>query len=358
VIPVALTHYLAPLSQWLCDSAVNEVMINDPGFLFVEKSGDIFEQSAPELTHDWLQGVARLVATHTIQRLSDKEPLLSAQLPDGHRVQIVLPPACESGKVIIAIRRQVIHRLTLEDYINRGAFEYVKPCYLDARRTYFNEEETELGELFKSKQWVMFLRKAIKYKKNILIAGGTSTGKTTFLNACLREIPLDERIITLEDVREVQIQHKNRVHLLASKNDQSVAKISMAKLVETCLRLRPDRIILGELRGEEALDFMQAASTGHDGTLASIHASNPHMALLRLSGMVQSNPRASLSRPEILTDLYQLIDIVVQMKKVKQPDGKSSRVISEIYSAFNLPALKKRRASEANRGIFSQEVVA
>ncbi len=333
---IALTHYLQPLASWLSDPTVNEVMINDPGMLFIEQSGELSTHEKPELTHDWLQGVVRLVATHTVQRLSDKEPLLSAQLPDGHRIQIVLPPACEQGKVIISIRRQVIHRLSLEDYAEKGAFDLVKPVYLQSERLYFNQEENELGELFERKQWVEFLKKAIFHKKNILISGGTSTGKTTFLNACLREIPLDERIITLEDVREVQIMHKNRVHLLASKNDQSVAKVSMAKLVETCLRLRPDRIILGELRGEEALDFMQAASTGHDGTLASIHASNPHMALLRLSGMVQSNPRASLSRQEILTDLYQLIDIVIQMKKIKTVDGLSSkRVISEIYSAFN-----------------------
>jgi type IV secretion system protein VirB11 len=333
----ALSHYLAPLNVWLLDLSVNEVMINSPGEVFVETSGEISKHAAPELTHHWLQGVARLVATHTAQRLSDKEPLLSAQLPDGHRVQIVLPPACEQGKVIIAIRRQVICAVSLEDYEKKGAFDAVKPCYLNEKRAYLNEEEKQLSILFQEKQWIHFLKQAIFLKKNMVIAGGTSTGKTTFLNACLREIPLDERIITLEDVREVKTHHPNCVHLLASKNDQSVAKVSMAKLLETSLRLRPDRIILGELRGEEALDFMQAASTGHDGTLASIHASNPSMAFLRLAGMVQSNPRASLSRHEILMDLYQLIDVVVQMKKVKTDTGTSIRVISEIYSAFNQP---------------------
>lgn len=334
---IALSHYLMPLNLWLNDNHVNEIMINDPKCVFVERSGKLSYHEIPELTHDWLQGIARLVATNTVQRLSEKEPLLSAQLPEGHRIQIVLPPACEAGKVTLSIRRQIIHCLSLDDYAKQGAFDLTRASYLDSARMDINhtydEEEMTLIQLFDHKNWVNFLKLAIRLKKNVLIAGGTSTGKTTFLNACLREIPMDERIITLEDVREVKIPHNNCVHLLASKNDQSTARITMAKLVETCLRLRPDRIILGELRGEEALDFMQAASTGHDGTLASIHASNPYMALLRLSGMVQSNPKASLSRQEILTDLFQLIDVVVQMKKIKTTTG-SCRVISEIYSPW------------------------
>ena len=171
-------------------------------------------------------------------------------------------------------------------------------------------------------------------KKNILISGGTSTGKTTFLNACLKEIPHDERIITLEDVREVKISHHNKVHLLASKGEQGTARTTMTQLIEASLRLRPDRIILGELRGKEAADFINAPATGHDGSLASIHASSPTLAFIRLVHMVKLNPGMNLSRDDILTDLHHLIDVVVQIKRVRI-GSHYQRTISDIYSAFN-----------------------
>jgi type IV secretion system protein VirB11 len=168
---------------------------------------------------------------------------------------------------------------------------------------------------------------AIKNKKNIVISGGTSTGKTTFTNAALLEIPHEERLITVEDAREVQLPyHKNRVHLLASKGGQGRANVSTQDLIEACLRLRPDRIIVGELRGAEAFSFLRAINTGHPGSISTLHADTPDMALEQLKLMVM---QAGLGMPpeEIKTYIKAVIDIVVQLKRAS--GGK--RYISEIY---------------------------
>lgn len=332
----ALTIYLEPLSALLQDDEISEISINEPHMVYIERAGQISCETLPKLSDYWLQGLGQLIARFTDQRLSEKEPLLSACLPEGHRIQIVIPPACEDGKILMSIRKQVIRNLTLEEYDKMGAFDRVKPRYIKSHRSNLalTEEEQALSDLFAQRQYVTFLQTAIAAKKNILISGGTSTGKTTFLNACLKEIPTDERILTLEDVREVDIPHANKGHLLASKGEQGLAKVAMPQLVEACLRLRPDRIIMGEMRGAEAADFLNATATGHDGSVASIHASHPAMAFMRLVHMIKLNPGMNMSREDILEDLHTIIDIVIQIKRLREGNV-YRRYISEIYSAFN-----------------------
>jgi type IV secretion system protein VirB11 len=332
----ALSVYLEPLNAWLLDDTVSEISINEPQIAYIERGGRITREELPTLTGYFLQGLANLIARFSDQRLSEQEPLLSARLPAGHRIQIVMPPASEDGKILIAIRKQVIRDLSLHDYEKMGAFKRIKPRYIHSHRSTMtlDEEEQSLSQLFHQKNYLAFLKAAIGAKKNILISGGTSTGKTTFLNACLKEIPLDERIITLEDVREVDIPHLNKCHLLASKGEQGLSKVAMPQLVEVCLRLRPDRIIMGEMRGAEAADFLNATATGHDGSVASIHASHPAMAFMRLVHMIKLNPAMNMNREDILEDLHNIIDIVVQIKRVREGNV-YKRYISEIYSAFN-----------------------
>jgi type IV secretion system protein VirB11 len=313
----ALYEYLKPLALLLDDPDISEISINQPQIAYIEKAGQITEIKLTQLTHYWLEGLATLIARFTEQRLSAAEPLLSAALPNGQRIQIVLPPACESGKIIISIRKQVIQNLSLEDYQAMGAFNQVKVT---------TSSPNHYDELLLEKKYCEFLKHAIQQKKNILISGATATGKTTFLNACLKEIPNHERIITLEDVREIQISHANKVHLLASKDEQGTAKVNMSQLIEACLRLRPDRIILGEMRGAEAADFINATATGHDGALSTIHASSPKVAFMRLVHMAKLKPGMNLSREDILADFQSLIDIVVQIKIAK-----NKRHVSEIY---------------------------
>ncbi len=332
----ALNHYLEPLNEFLNDHEVSEISINEPGFVYVERFGTIQKNSIPKLTYYWLQGLSSLIADFTHQILNHKKPILSANLPAGHRIQIIIPPAAESEKIILSIRKQVISNYSLDQYQAMGFFNGIKAHTIQTQRSHLKlgEDEKKLAHLFSDQKYLQFLKEAVLLKKNILISGGTSTGKTTFLNACLKEIPPHERIITLEDVREVDIPHENKVHLLASKGEQGIAKVTMVELIESSLRLRPDRIIMGELRGSEAADFINATATGHEGSIATIHASNPSIAFMRLVHMVKLNPSMTLNREDILADLHNLIDIVVQLKRT-QLNGSTSRYISEIYSAFN-----------------------
>ena len=331
----ALRIYLDPLKRWLTDPEVSELSVNEPLHLYVERGGSIQKIEVPLLTYDWLLGISKLIARYSDQRLSESEPLLSASLPGGDRIQVVLPPA--SDHIVLSIRKQVIKNMTVDDFESAGAFLHVRPRFIASHRSINNLDEDGhyLSSLFRDQKYALFLKEAIRLKKNILVSGGTSTGKTTFLNACLREIPFDERIITLEDVREIEIPHENKVHLIASKGDQGLARVAMPQLVEACLRLRPDRIILGELRGSEASDFLNATATGHDGSIASIHASHPAMAFMRLVHMVKMNPAMQMmEREDILEDLHTIIDIVVQIKRIRE-ESRYRREISEIYSGFN-----------------------
>lgn len=333
----ALHHYLEPLSPWLHDALVSDVFINKAGLLWVVRDNQKKEVRVPALSYHALTGLARLIANDTKQRLSEAEPLLSAVLPEGERIQIVLSPVCVNegqASIAMAIRKKVARDLSLNELLARGLCDAVNPFFLPHTKSFLSSDEKVLRDHFSAGRYLDFLTEAIAQKKNILISGATGSGKTTLLNACLKEIPLDERIITLEDVPELVMPHPDKTNLVASKNQQGVANVDMEKLVQVCLRLNPDRIILGEIRGDEAWDFMQAASTGHEGTLASIHAGNPHLAFIRLANMVQGNPKVSLSREHILNDLTSLIDVVVQMKAVRQGDGWYRR-ITDIYSAFN-----------------------
>jgi type IV secretion system protein VirB11 len=317
----ALETYLEPLKKIFAEEGVNEISINRPFEAWVEKNGDIRYESIPELDIDHLKSLALLVAQSTEQRISEENPLLSATLPTGFRIQIVIPPACEPGTVGISIRKPSSMKLLLDDYEKMGAFDNTSVEEL------IDENSTKLNALLKANKVREFLHTAVLTKQNIIISGGTSTGKTTFTNAMLRSIPSDERLITTEDAREIDLSnHPNRLHLLASKGGQGRAKVTTQDLIEACLRLRPDRIIVGELRGAEAFSFLRAINTGHPGSISTLHADTPTMAIEQLKLMVM---QAGLGMPpsEIKEYILNVVDIVVQLKR----GLKGKRYISEIY---------------------------
>ena len=317
----ALETYLIPFKDIFAEDGVNEIIINKPFEAWIEKKGEFRVQNMPDLDYDHLMGLSRLVAQSTEQTVSEETPLLSATLPNGYRIQIVFPPACEIGCVGMAIRRVGGIQISLDDYEKMGAFAQTQTtAIVDA-----NLES--LRDLLKKNQIRNFLKCAVLYKKNIIVSGGTSTGKTTFANAALLEIPHEERLITVEDAREVRLpSHKNRLHLLSSKGGQGRSKVSTQDLIEACLRLRPDRIIIGELRGAEAFSFLRAINTGHPGSIATLHADSPAMALEQLKLMVM---QAGLGMPpeEVKKYIVTIVDIVVQLKK----GAGGKRYISEIY---------------------------
>ena len=317
----ALDSYLLPIKQILDQDGVNEVSINQPGQVWVEKNGDMICQDLPAFDYNHLKSLARLVAQSTEQRVSEEEPLLSATLPAGYRIQVVFPPACEQGCVVISIRKKSSLNWDLDEYEKMGMFDAV------ALGSEEDKEDLVLMKLLKLGRIKDFLQRAVIYKKNIIISGGTSTGKTTFTNAMIKGIPSEERLITVEDAREIDLDsHPNRVHLLASKGAQGRAKVNTQDLIEACLRLRPERIIVGELRGSEAFSFLRAINTGHPGSISTLHADTPMMAIEQLKLMVMQ-AGLGMAPSEILNYIKNVVDIVVQLKRGE----KGRRFISEVY---------------------------
>lgn len=319
---ILLNNHLEPLQKILARS-VSEVSINRPGEVWIEEGGRMYREEIPALTLQHLKDLAKLVATHTQQTLSAEQPLLAAYLPQGYRIQIVYPPAVADDSVVMSIRKPSSLDYDLDWYAQQGKLP-------QKNKQILSEEEKQarriLLRLHAQGEHKNFLQTAIAQRRNILISGGTSTGKTTFLNALLKQVPNTERLITIEDVPEIQLQQPNTVALFAARNQQGRARIDMQLLVEASLRLRPDRIIIGELRGAEAFSFLRAVNTGHPGSIATLHADTPQLAFEQLVLMVMQK-NLGISRDEIQAYIQQLVDIVVQLQK--GVDG--SRHVAEIY---------------------------
>jgi type IV secretion system protein VirB11 len=315
---------LEPLKPWLSEDRVTEISINRPGEVFVERLGDVSMQryEVPTLTADRIRHLAERVASATEQSVNAETPLLSAALPTGERFQAILPPAAPDGGAI-SIRRQVVRDLTLDDYESSGSLGFVRV----ASDIGLNEDEETLVQLLRKRQIKDFLRCAVGARVSIIVSGGTTSGKTTLLNALLKEIPSHERIITIEDTPELRPPNPNALKLVASKNDQGIAQVDLQKLVEASLRMRPDRLLLGELRGVEAFSFLRAVNTGHPGSLTTVHADSPRGAYEALALMVMQSG-VKLSKDEILAYLRAVIPIVVQLGR---RDGR--RVVTDILYA-------------------------
>lgn len=317
----ALDTYLKPLKKYFALEGVSEISINRGGEIWIEQYGDMHHHEVPELDLDHLKSLARLIAQSTEQKISEENPLLSATLPEGYRVQIVFPPACEPGIVAISIRKQTVLNFDLDQYEALGAFQQTVVRKGD------NAKDRELRALLDSGNIKEFITQSVIAKKNMIISGGTSTGKTTFFNACLKVVSPTERIITCEDARELIIPHlPNRVHLLCSKGGQGRAQVTMQDLIEACLRLRPDRILLGELRGKEAFSYMRAVNTGHPGSISTLHADTPALAIEQLILMVMQ-AGLGITREQIKDYVENVINVIIQLKRGE----KGHRFVSEVY---------------------------
>lgn len=312
---------LVLLTQWLRDPEISEVLLNKPGEIYVEKNNQFIKYYLPEFNRDFCETLFQLIAGENQQALNEKFPLLSGNLLNGFRIQLILPPAAQHPTFAIRCQKKKI--FTLES--NRDTNFYKNAMAVDESSSTLSLEKSLL-EFYENCRWYEFISQAIAMRKNIVISGGTSTGKTTFLNACLHHINLQERIITLEDTREIHAPHDNQVNLIASKGTQSLAKLSMQDLLQCSLRLRPDRIILGEIRGKEIMDFVAACSTGHEGSLTTVHANNPQMALMRMKQMYKLNQVPAMTEADILEELNAVIDIVIQLTKTS-----NGRCIQSVY---------------------------
>jgi len=289
-----LEAYLEPFRGWLDQPDVTELLVNRPGEVWIEQRGRMTRHDAPKVDDSLLQRLAEQVARVSNQGINRERPLLAAMLPNGARVQFVAPTATRAHWAL-AIRRHCLLDLPLDAYAS-GPLKAVQ------KSAQSSPEEDPIG----------FLRQAVMDRKTILISGGTSTGKTTFLNALMREVPVEERVIVVEDTAEVQLHGPNDLGLIAVKGELGEALINTDDLLQAALRLRPDRILLGELRGKEAVSFLRAVNTGHPGSFSTIHANSTSGALEQLALMVMQSG-LGLSRSETIDYARSVIDVVVQL---------------------------------------------
>ena len=320
---VFLAKFLNPIQPWLDQDNVSEICVNQPGAVWVEEMGALGMQQhvVQEMDAKCIGALARQVAAKSKQSVSAETPLLSAALPTGERIQIILPPCAPAGGGF-SIRKQVVRDLALDDYVKAGAFDESRVTDLDQ----VTDVDRKLQGLLASHDFPTFISEAIKNRKNILISGGTSTGKTTFLNAISKEIDDYERLVTIEDTPEVELKQPNVFSMLASKGGQGEARVTIGDLLEASLRLRPERILLGEIRGAEAYTFLQAVNTGHPGSITTLHADSPNGAFERLALMVMQAD-LGLRREEIMAYVRSVVEVVIQLQRL--PGGK--RIVSEIY---------------------------
>jgi type IV secretion system protein VirB11 len=311
-----LDAYLAPFRPWLERETVTEILVNRPGELWIEDAErpGMHRVALPEITDPLLQRLAEQVARISHQGINREHPLLAATLPDGSRVQLCGPPATRRHWAL-AIRRHRLLDLPLDAY-DRGPLAPLAPPPMPDPAA----------------QPIAYLREAVRRRRTILIAGGTSTGKTTFLNALLREIPVDERVVLVEDSAELRLPGANGLGLIAVRGALGEAIVSSNELLQAALRLRPDRIVLGELRGAETVSFLRAINTGHPGSFSTVHANHPRGALEQIALMAMQTG-IGLTLSETIDYALSLIDVVVQLDRI---DGR--RGISAVVPAEHLRA--------------------
>jgi type IV secretion system protein VirB11 len=332
--------FLLPFQRFLERPDVLEICVNRPGEVFVEGADGWEREEVVDLTYDHLFALARAVATLTGQSIAEDKPLLSATLPEGERVQFVLPPACERGTVSVTIRRPSTRIWRLEEFEAQGIFRDTEVLTdrretVDASPLQLRPTERRLLELLWANDVASFFRAAVPARLNIVVSGATGSGKTTFMKGLVQECGSEERLITIEDAREILLpHHPNAVHLLYSKGGQGVAKVTARQLLVSCLRMRPDRILLAEIREDECYDYLRNAASGHPGSITSMHAGTCAEAFEQMGLMIrQSEAGSGLSHGETQRLLRLLVDVVVQY--VKDADG---RRVSQVWYR---PLLKK-----------------
>jgi type IV secretion system protein VirB11 len=327
----ALDLTLRSLRPLLADPEVTELCINRPREIFIETRSGWRQEDVPFADFEWCRRLAKLIANVTRQRVDESSPLLSASLPSGERVQIVLPPATTMGCVAITIRRPADTVWGIDELTRRGVFRGTRRAGDEP-----DEAEEELQRLHALQAYPAFMRLAVRSRMNIVVSGATGSGKTTWTKALIREIPRDQRLITIEDARELNLDaHPNHVRLFYSKDDQGLARVTPKQLLECCLRMRPDRILLAELRAEEAFDYLRNVNSGHPGSITSVHATSAELAFEQLVLLVkQSRGGRGLARRDIRSLLHLLVDVVIQCGLERH-----QRVIREVW--FD-PARRRR----------------
>ena len=305
IFEASLEYFLSPVGRFLRDESVTEIMVNGYNEVYVEKKGRLFPTDASFPSEDALLSAVHNVAQYVGREIDEDRPILDARLPDGSRVHAVIPPAARRG-TYLTIRKFQRDILDLRDFVRLGSL---------------------------SEQAAEFLELCVRLRKNIIVSGGTGTGKTTLLNALSAAIPEQERIVVIEDSSELKLSQQHCLYLEAQQPDSfGRGRVTIRELFKASLRMRPDRIIVGEVRSGEALDMVQAMISGHTGSLTSVHANTARDALVRLetlSLMSEIDLPIYVARAQVASAIH----LVVQLTRFVE-DG--SRKVTRITEACGL----------------------
>lgn len=304
-----LAEYLLPLRVFLESDQLNEICVNRPYEVWTEGSGGWSRHSVPELGFQHCRQLATLIASFNGKSIGPGKPVLSATLPGGERVQVVIPPACEPHTVSITIRKPALVDKTLDELEQEGVFSDVTP--VDASGELL-PHEVELLRLKQAGRFKDFLQLAMQQGKTVITVGKTGSGKTTLSKSLSNCIPRHERLVTIEDVHEMRLHaHPNKVHLFYAREDEGGFRVSPKQAVASCLRMKPDRILLAEMRGDEAWEFIKAVGSGHPG-LSTAHAGGALEAFDQLVALIKDSPTgAHLDAAYIKKRVFETVDIVL-----------------------------------------------
>lgn len=287
VFQQAIQNFLGPILPFLNDGNVSEILINGPQDIFVETGGKLQKTTAQFQDEDSLRAAVNNIAQSVGRRIDYDNPRLDARLPDGSRIAVVIPPCSRNG-TCVSIRKFTQSKIGFKDYVKMGALTVDAAQFLDI---------------------CMFLG------KNIIVSGGTGSGKTTLLGMLCSRIPKGQRILVIEDSSELNIQYDHVVNFETRMADQSgKGEVSMKDLLKSALRLRPDRIIVGEVRSSEALELINAMNTGHKGCLGTVHANSPQDAIVRLEALAQGGD-AKISEKALRHQVSSAVDIIIQVSR-------------------------------------------
>ncbi len=324
----SVLHHLDPISFLLEDETVTEIAINRDKEVWCERDCKWEVYDSQHINYNFLMSLSTAVAKYSKDEIDDTKPILSALLPKGERVQIVIPPACEHSTISVTIRKPSFKIRTLADYESEGFFSNIRPI-----SDGLLDHEEEMLKYQREKNYIKFIELAIKHGKSIVVAGETGSGKTTFMKALSQEIPTNQRIITIEDVPELFLpNHPNHVHLYypSEASEEMNSPITASSLLKCSLRMKPSRILLAELRGGEAFDFVNVAASGHAGSITSCHAGSASLAFERLALMILQNRQGRTLQYDLIRKLlYMVVDVVVHVHN--DIDGNHGRHISELW---------------------------
>ena len=327
-----LLRCLEPIADLLAGPDLTEIVVNRPGEVFTEGPTGWTRYERRGLTFAQLTNLATAAAAFTRQDIAPDHPIVSTVLPGGERCQIVAPPAVPAGALSLTIRKVAAAVLGMDDLDRRSLFADVRRASDD-----LSADEQELVRLRDAGRWRKFLERAVASRRNIVISGATGSGKTTLAKGLVALIPEHERILTIEDTAELTIPQPNHVRLLYAKDGMGLAKIGPRELLESALRMRPDRILLQELRDGTAFYYLRNVNSGHPGSITTVHADSARLAFEQLTLLVKESAEGrELAREDIRRLLHLTIDVVVQMSR-----SNGSYRITEIHYD---PDAKRRNA--------------